>query len=162
MTESRDRLTTITLAKEYLKFSIAHFTIFSATERERLHGHNYTVVAEVDTVVGDNGLAFNYRSYKDKLKSCCEALDEYLLLPEHSPHLKITTEGSDYHVTFNKEILRFPQADTLLIPIRNITVEELSHYILGKLTDDTSNIHRLVVRVSSGPGQSGSSEWVDH
>ena len=40
-------LTTINICKEALKFSGAHFTIFSATDRERLHGHNFRVRAEV-------------------------------------------------------------------------------------------------------------------
>ena len=39
------QLTTIELSKEYLKFSAGHFTVFSATERERLHGHNFSVSA---------------------------------------------------------------------------------------------------------------------
>ena len=33
-----EELTTIEIDKENLKFSAAHFTIFSGTERERLHG----------------------------------------------------------------------------------------------------------------------------
>ena len=156
--------TTITLAKEYFKFSIAHFTIFSATERERLHGHNYTVAAELDTRVGDNGLADNYRDYKQLLKQVCQNLDEYLLLPEHSPHLNIETAANDYIVRFNQETLTFPIRDTKILPVRNITVEELSRYLLQQVLDrlsatSQSSIRRLKLFVSSGPGQSGASEW---
>ena len=38
---------TIRLAKENMKFSAAHFTIFSASERERLHGHNFRVEVDI-------------------------------------------------------------------------------------------------------------------
>ena len=38
-------LCTLYIDKESHKFSAAHYTIFSATERERLHGHNYSVSA---------------------------------------------------------------------------------------------------------------------
>ena len=42
-----EELTTLYIDKESHKFSAAHYTIFSATERERLHGHNYVVVVEL-------------------------------------------------------------------------------------------------------------------
>ena len=49
------RLTTLHITKEVHKFSAAHYTIFTATERERLHGHNYFVsvrlVAHMATMV---------------------------------------------------------------------------------------------------------------
>ena len=38
----------ILIEKEYLKFSCAHFLIFPDGSKERLHGHNYQVTAEVD------------------------------------------------------------------------------------------------------------------
>ena len=42
MTQTQ-RTTTLELYKEEMKFSAGHFTIFSATERENLHGHNFSV-----------------------------------------------------------------------------------------------------------------------
>ena len=41
------RLTTLYIDKEAHKFSAAHYTIFSASDRERLHGHNYSVSARI-------------------------------------------------------------------------------------------------------------------
>ena len=37
------KTTTIGLQKKNMKFSVGHFTIFSATKRERLHRHNFNV-----------------------------------------------------------------------------------------------------------------------
>ena len=51
------RITTLHIDKESHKFSAAHYTIFSATERERLHGHNYSVSARIVAPMGDNGFA---------------------------------------------------------------------------------------------------------
>ncbi len=162
------RYTTLFLAKESFKFSVAHFTIFSASERERLHGHNYSVSAEIETPVGDNGLSSNYRVYKKSLKACCDKLDEYLLLPAYSPYLKIEPEGNQYRVEFNNEVMWFLQSDTLLLPILNVTVEELANYILETIVskeclgqDILCDMISHVVRVSSGPGQSGSSVWLN-
>lgn len=158
------REVTIAIDKEYLKFSAAHFTIFSATERERLHGHNFGVSAVISTLVGANGMASNYRVYKDALNTCCQALDEYLLLPSESPYLTIEQSGPEYHVAFGQETMRFLAEDTLLLPIRNTTVEEFSYYILAQLldaglVDQDQQITGLDVTVESGPGQRGTSRW---
>lgn len=153
----------LTFSKEYLKFSAAHFTVFSATERERLHGHNFTVSAELEVVVGENGFANNYRVYKDELKSCCSELDEYLLLPGHSPYLQVSERGSSIHVTFNSEEMQFLASDTKVLPIQNTTVEEFSYYLLQRLLSSEvfsdSSVQTLSVSVASGPGQAGKSSW---
>jgi 6-pyruvoyltetrahydropterin/6-carboxytetrahydropterin synthase len=159
-----EQLTTIELSKEYLKFSAAHFTVFSATERERLHGHNFKVSARVTAPVGLNGMCFSYRILKDKLEALCASLDEYLLLSAESPHLRVTEEGENYRVEFNNETMHFLKADTLLLPVRNATVEEYSRYILERLLEDRElidgyDIREVGIKVSSGPGQWGSARW---
>jgi 6-pyruvoyltetrahydropterin/6-carboxytetrahydropterin synthase len=159
-----EQLTTIELSKEYLKFSAAHFTVFSATERERLHGHNFKVSARVTAPVGLNGMCFSYRILKDKLEALCASLDEYLLLSAQSPHLRVTEEGENYRVEFNNETMHFLKADTLLLPVRNATVEEYSRYILERLLEDRElidgyDIREVGIKVSSGPGQWGSARW---
>lgn len=161
---STERFTTIEINKEDIKFSAAHFTIFSATERERLHGHNYFVGLEFTAPVGDNGLCFSYNEIKSRLRAMCEALDEYMLLPEHSPYLAVTGEGPYYRVGFDRETMYFLRSDTRVLPVRNITLEELSQYLLEQLLGDedflrSAQLARLVLRVSSGAGQWGSATW---
>lgn len=158
------QLSTIEVSKEYLKFSAAHFTIFNATERERLHGHNYSVSALVTAPVDDNGLCFPYGEMKSRLRALCESLDEYTLVPERSPHLTIDEEGVYYRVGFNDELMLLLKSDTLLLPIRNATVEEFSRYLLQQLQQDKdfferNGCSRIELTVNSGPGQSASSVW---
>lgn len=158
------RLTSIEVSKEYLKFSAAHFTIFSATERERLHGHNYSVAASVTAPVNDNGLCFPYGELKSRLNSLCETLDEYTLIPQHSPHLSVSEEGAYYRVEYNGEVMLFLQSDTLVLPISNSTVEEFSHYLLQQLMSDRAffednQCQRIELTVFSGPGQSATASW---
>lgn len=158
------KLTTITIEKQYLHFSIAHFTIFSATERERLHGHNVRIAVEITGAINDNGLCFDYAIYKNELKALCARFDEYTLIAEQSPHLTISEEGDYYHVVHNGVDMPLLKTDTLLLPIRNITIEELSHYLLGELLGDFSLVNELEVqsmtmRVSSGSNQWASAHW---
>ena len=158
------RLTTIDIEKEYLHFSSAHFTIFSATERERLHGHNFFVSVSVTAEVLDDGMCFNYNALKKTLRKECEALDEYVLLPQQSPHLDIVENPTYYKVDFDEDTMFFLKNETLLLPIVNVTIEELARYFLERLRTDerygnNPSIHEIILRVSSGPGQWGSAVW---
>jgi 6-pyruvoyltetrahydropterin/6-carboxytetrahydropterin synthase len=47
---------TLRLAKENMKFSAGHFTIFGPGSRERVHGHDFRVAVRVQARVGDDGL----------------------------------------------------------------------------------------------------------
>jgi 6-pyruvoyltetrahydropterin/6-carboxytetrahydropterin synthase len=159
-----ERLTTIHIDKESHKFSAAHFTVFSATERERLHGHNFSVAARLVAPVDDNGLTGDYAVYKQQIKKLCDALDEYTIIPSQSLYLSIDAEGDYYRVRHHQDVLLLLKKDTLLLPIRNTTVEDLSHYLLEKLVEDREfleqqDIRKIEVMVSSGPGQTGCSRW---
>lgn len=158
------RVSTIELFKEDMKFSAGHFTVFSATVRENLHGHNYNVYASFETEIGDEGLAFDYRDYKDVIGKLCANLDETVILASKCKYLKISEEGAYYHVQFNDETMIFLHRDVTILPITNVTVEELSNYLLQQLIADTSSLRKnkisaIVVKVFSGPGQCGSSSW---
>jgi hypothetical protein len=102
-----EQLTTLYIDKESHKFSAAHFTIFSATERERLHGHNYSVSARIVAPMGDNGFSADYNVYKTRLARLCDELDEYMLLAGDSPYQTIEEAGACYRVTF---VLPLPPA----------------------------------------------------
>ena len=159
------RQTTIHIRNQYLKFSAAHFTIFSGEERERLHGHNFAVRADFTAAVGADGLCFDYNVMKKKLRSLCDSLDEYMLLPEHSPHLKVSKSNDEQTVIarFGEETMYFVAADTLILPLANITAEELSWWLLSRLLEDNVaeqyEISEAMVDVGSGEGQSASSRW---
>lgn len=156
-----ERLATLYIDKEAHKFSAAHYTIFSATERERLHGHNFSVSAMIAAPMGDNGFAADYNVYKRRIKALCEELDEYLVLPANSPHQRIEEDGDCYRVTFNGQAMRFLRSETRVLPIVNSTVEEFAHYLLRRLLEASAGeaLAEVQVCVASGPGQKGCARW---
>jgi len=156
------QVSTLYINKQAHKFSAAHYTIFSADERERLHGHNYGVSARIVAKVGDNGFAADYNVYKDYIDAICRELDEYMLLPLESPHQTVEEEGDYYRVRFANDEMLFLKADTLLLPIRNTTIEELSNYLLNRLRElsKADDFIELELFVSSGDGQKASSHWL--
>ncbi len=156
-----ERLTTLYISKESHKFSAAHFTIFSATERERLHGHNYAVALRLVAPVGDNGFSADYNVYKTRVAELADSLDEYMLLAGNSPYQQVAEDGESYRVTFNSETMLFLKADTQVLPVLNVTVEELSHFLLAKLVAISAgeDIREMELSVASGPGQRASATW---
>lgn len=154
----------IEIAKQALNFSAAHFTIFSATEREDLHGHNFQVECEVTSPIDENGLIFDYNIVKQMMKAICDELDEKTILPEKSPYLKLVREPDYLIAEYHEERIPFLYRDVITLPIANVSVEELSHYYLDRLLahEDIAerDIIEMTVRISSSPGQLGSATWV--
>lgn len=149
----------IHLQKENFKFSCSHFTILSANTAERLHGHNYQVrvalkVSELDP---DLGLAFDFNEVKPQIKSLCDELDEKILLPANSPYVSVGESGSQIDVQFNQRHYSFPKEDCVILPVSNITSEELARFVcqeLKKTFKDTSHLEKIRVSVEETRGQS--------
>ena len=115
--------TQIEISKEYLNFSVGHFTIFSKSHRENLHGHNYRLAATIDAPVEREGLTFDYNLIKKTIKALCNEIDEQVLLPSDSPYLDIEEDNGYVYALFNSERLPFLKRDVTVLPISNVTVE---------------------------------------
>lgn len=157
-------LSTVELQKESMKFSAGHTTIFSATEREPLHGHMYNVYLALTTWVEENGMTFDYRYYKERIHKLCRSVNQIFLMPQFSPFLEYAEDEEYYYFTFNHKKIPFLKEDVKLMPLVNITVEELSRWFINELIMDKDEldkhrIDKLVVKVFSAPGQSASHEW---
>jgi 6-pyruvoyltetrahydropterin/6-carboxytetrahydropterin synthase len=150
-------LTRIEISKEYLHFNSGHFTIFSQTDREDLHGHTFYVKALIDSPVDNTGLAFDYNLVKTRLKALCDQIDEKILLPERSPFLTLSEADGYLIASFANERMPFLPRDVITLPVANITVEELAPWFLEALLEEPAiadlNLPRVEVSVSSGPGQ---------
>jgi 6-pyruvoyltetrahydropterin/6-carboxytetrahydropterin synthase len=158
------RITVLELYKEDMKFSAGHFTIFGPGRRERLHGHNFSVYAALTCIVPDEGFGVDYGVYKRKLSELCGSWNEYFLLPAKSRYLSIQPAGDQLIVRFGDEEIPFLRKDVLLLPIANVTVEELAALMLERLVAFRNeaghdSITAVTVKVFSGPGQNASASW---
>ena len=159
------QLTTIELFKEEMKFSAGHFTIFDATNRENLHGHNFTVNVALTGRVNFNGLLGDYGIFKRKIREMCDVWNETFMLPLESPFLRIdTSDSSEVKAYYADEILRFLPRDVTLLPVKNVTIEELSRLFGERLIEDRAlleeqGIDDVRVKCASGPGQWSSWNW---
>lgn len=157
-------LTMVELQKESMKFSAGHTTIFSATEREPLHGHMYAVYLGLSTWVEENGMTFDYRYYKERIHLLCKQLNQTFLMPEFSPYLHYEEDDNYCYFTFNHKKIPFLKEDVTILPVTNITVEELSRWFIKEMIKDKQQLdkHRIetmLIKVFSAPGQSASHQW---
>lgn len=147
-----------------LQFSAGHFTIFSSTHREKMHGHNYSLQASMTAALSEPGITFDYGIFRDRLTNLCRQLHSYFLLPGKSPYLNIIEENDYYYAEFNHKKMPFLKEDVIILPLSNITLEELSHWFLQELLKDEAFIQEheiceITIKVFNGPEHSASALW---
>jgi len=158
------RLATIELHRDELKFSAGHLMLLSANQREALHGHDYQLNVAFLTEVGDNGLAFDLRDYREQLQVLCQQLDYHFVLPSNSPYLRLSETENHWEISFAKETFTFLKKDTVVLPITNVTLEELSWWFLQQLIQSPASLKKLgiqaiTMRIFNGRGESVSCDW---
>lgn len=146
------------LAKQDFKFSAAHFTLFPDGSGEFLHGHNFRLGVELSGPgLGEMGLLADVAGLKQKIRALCKSLDERTLIPEQSPLLKIEQAQDAVSIHFAVRRYSLPEADVLLLPLTNITMELLAEYLWRKLAawlQESASVSALCVEVEESAGQS--------
>ncbi|MBK2027395.1 6-carboxytetrahydropterin synthase [Allofrancisella guangzhouensis] len=150
--------TVIELFREDMKFSAAHFTIFSETQRECLHGHNFQVYAIITAPVIGNNLSFDYTICRKEILNLCYSLNERCLMPSKSPYLKIEKQHRCYMIKFDKTKFVLPEEDVLLLPIKNITTEGLAQWFVKTIASNKDfygleDAEILTIKIATAPGQ---------
>lgn len=141
----------------YLKFSSAHFITYSG-KCERLHGHNYGVLVEVEGELNEDKVVFDFTILKRLTKEICQRLDHHFLLPLHNPHLELVASADSWEIRFRSRHYVFPCADVVELPIENSTAELLAEYICHELCKalreyNISNLTSIMVGVEEAPTQ---------
>ncbi len=140
-----------------LKFSSAHFVTFGG-KCERLHGHNYGVLVEVEGELNEDKLVFDFTVLKQLTREICRRLNHRFLLPMHNPHLELNESADTWEVRFQEKRYVFPRTDVVELPIDNSTAERLAEYICSELRQnlaayDISHLHTIMVGVEEAPTQ---------
>jgi 6-pyruvoyltetrahydropterin/6-carboxytetrahydropterin synthase len=158
------RLAIVELHKEELKFSAGHFMVFSASQRESIHGHDYQIGVALYAEIANNGMSFDMRAYKQKLLDLCRSLDYHFLLPSQSEFLRLEDAGDKWLAHVNGDTLPFLKKDAKVLPVCNITLEEVSNWFLQQLLSNADGLKQdkirgIIVKAFNGRGESGGSSW---
>ena len=152
----------VSVAKEYLSFSSAHFITLAGHQCESLHGHNYRVGVTVEGGV-DPECAFvvDFGVLKRIVRLFVQAMDHRVLLPTQNPKLALREEGDRLLVDYlGSQRFVFPRSNCALLPISNTTAEKLAEYLAHHIRDELrkeslSLLETLEVEVEESAGQSG-------
>jgi 6-pyruvoyl tetrahydropterin synthase/QueD family protein len=141
----------------YLRFSSAHFITFGG-KCERLHGHNYGVLVELEGTLGEDKLVFDFTIIKKLTRELCRRLNHRFLLPMHNPHLEVDEQAETWEIRFGKKRYVFPREDVIALPIDNSTAERLAEYICLELRKElaaykTANLQTIMVGVEEAATQ---------
>ena len=125
----------VSVAKDYLVFSSAHFITFAGHRCEGLHGHNYRARATVEGALDqDTWFVFDLVVLKRLMKELCDEIDHKVLLPTESSKVQVTEEGDTVNVAVEGQPrYRFPRIDCALLPVPNTTVEMLAELLALRL-----------------------------
>jgi len=154
----------IRVDQDYLKFSAAHFLLYSNGECERVHGHNYRAWVELEGSLEADDYVFDFIAIKPLMKKICDRLDHRVLLPTENAALKIERGGSVIDARFHEKQYRFPTEDVRLLPIHNTSAELLAKYICGEVKQElkagfeAAHLTRITVGVQESFGQEASYE----
>lgn len=150
---------TVSLEKEQLIFSAAHFITFGDNICERLHGHNYRVACEVTAAINPQAYVIDFIALRDALQQVVAELDHHVLLPTGHPTIRVAAGTREVEVQFEERRWVFPLEDCRLLPVDNTTAERLAEYIAQKILPviqaQTSQLAELVVAVDENEGQWG-------
>jgi 6-pyruvoyltetrahydropterin/6-carboxytetrahydropterin synthase len=150
----------VSVSKDYLVFSSAHFITFRGHLCETLHGHNYRVGVSVEGSV-DNETMFvvDFSVLKKIVRKLVDEIDHKVLLPLKNPKLTYSEQGKSRHVSyFGEPTYVFPMVDCAMVPIENTTAEMLAQYFAQRVGDELvgqgiKNLTAIEMEVEESFGQ---------
>ncbi len=154
----------VRIGKDQLVFCAGHFISFAGDKCERLHGHNYRAVVEIEGELDENHYVFDFVALKQHCQALTNELDHRMLLPTGNRVILLEERGGSIGVRYRDRQWQFPRDDCVLLPIENTTAELLARYLAQRLLEDLQKHHGfqpqvLRVEVEENVGQSATYEW---
>jgi len=125
----------VSVEKDELVFSAAHFITFNGNICERLHGHNYRVRAEAAGPLDENQYVFDFIALRDNLKVLTQELDHRVLLPTQHPTIHVSANDTEVTAQYEQRRWVFPREDCILLPLVQTTAELLARYLGERLLE---------------------------
>jgi 6-pyruvoyltetrahydropterin/6-carboxytetrahydropterin synthase len=153
----------VSVAKDYLVFSSAHFITFEGHRCEGLHGHNYRARVTVDGRLNEETwFVFDFVELKRIMRRLCDQIDHLVLLPLESDRVRVSEEGDRVCVAVDgTPRYVFPRRDCALLPVPNTTVEMLARLLADRLRAELAamgvrGLTAIEMEVEENFGQSAS------
>jgi 6-pyruvoyltetrahydropterin/6-carboxytetrahydropterin synthase len=115
-------------------FCAGHFITLADDLCEAVHGHNWTVGADVEGTPDAHGMVVDFILLRDLLSGITGRLDHRMLLPTRNRFLEVATADaapgrSEVTVRYRDRRWVFPADECVLLPLENVTAEWLARWI---------------------------------
>lgn len=138
-----------------IRFVAGHF-LPSVEKCSRLHGHNYALTIVVEGEPDRNGIILDFMKLKEAANKLIDRIDHRMLLPGSGKSMTLRQSGNSVSVKFGGKRYIFPVSDVVMLPLKNVSAEELSAYFAEELAGSGifgANVKSISVGVSEGRGQ---------
>jgi 6-pyruvoyltetrahydropterin/6-carboxytetrahydropterin synthase len=131
----------VTVRKDYLVFSAAHFITFRGHTCESLHGHNYRVGITVEGPVDPEcRFVVDFAVLKRIVRQYVDIMDHRVLLPTLNDKLAFREADQVTLVDYlGVQTYQFPTRDCAMLPVANTTAEMLAEWLAENVAHDLAN-----------------------
>jgi 6-pyruvoyltetrahydropterin/6-carboxytetrahydropterin synthase len=136
-------------------FSAAHF-LLGHEKCDHVHGHNWLVGAAVEGRPNEMGMVVDFEELESILSEACRDFDHRILLPGKNREILLEIGAKSCSLKFGERIYTFPAQDVVVLPVENVTAEELARLLLEKVLQrlrSLPNITEVEVWVEESPGK---------
>jgi len=141
-----------------IKFSSSHL-IPLHEKCGRIHGHTYAIHARFHGKPNDEGILYDFNLVKKILKSIADELDHKMLIPTKNKFIILNLKD-EVEMKIDKKRYIIPKEDSVLLPIKSTTAEELAYWVLTQFLERCklpNNINEIEIGVDESIGQGS---WV--
>jgi len=120
----------------------------------RIHGHNYAVHVRISGEPSKSGVVYDFLPIKEKLRDIADGLDHRILIASGMEGL--IAEEDEVRIEIGDKRYVFPEEDTLILDIDQITAEQLAMYLLEKVIEELDfpeKVNSVEIGVDESRGQ---------
>ncbi|MFW6064979.1 MAG: 6-pyruvoyl trahydropterin synthase family protein [Candidatus Natronoplasma sp.] len=120
----------------------------------RIHGHNYAIHVRISGEPSESGLVYDFLPIKEKLREIADRLDHRILIASGMEGL--TTKKDEVRIEIGDKRYVFPEEDTLILDIDQMTTEQLANYLLEKVIEELDfpeKVNSVEIGVDESRGQ---------
>ncbi len=120
----------------------------------RIHGHNYAIHVRISGKPKKSGVVYDFLPIKEKLRKIADSLDHRILIASGMKGL--TVKDDEVLIELEDKRYVFPEEDSLILNIDQVTAEQLALYILEKVIEELDfpdSIDTVEIGVDESRGQ---------
>ncbi|MFQ5977866.1 MAG: 6-pyruvoyl tetrahydropterin synthase family protein [Candidatus Heimdallarchaeota archaeon] len=150
------------------QISVAHFVI-GEDYSEAIHGHNIGIsIAVFGSLDPKTKMVIDFTKLRPIAEKILDQWDHRTLIPSKSPEFAPSENNSQIEWTYRGKFYSIPSKDVVLLPIENVTVEELARLLIEDIARNllsldevkrAGNVEEITVTVSEYPWQSATAHF---